>query len=575
MKRLYVGIACSPHDPAIAVVDDNGELVYAQSYERSVQSKRAWYTSPMSKEVLRRAIVPHLGANTRIVVASTWRLTGDLANPVAFLTQPERFASLDSFVSLALGALSNRAISYLQLRDMLVPQRVTPGMQFVGEAPELRCFDHHTTHAAYAAFTSPFREALCAVIDGWGEGSSTAFFHWADGKLTPVPSRSAAATPQASLGVYYSLLCDACGFDSLGGEEWKVMGLAAYGQFDPVVYSLLRPTIRVDDLQLVSACDDLSERWLRIGAHVGADAPPLAYANVAFTGQRVFEEVAAELLKNLRSRGLSRNLVLGGGCALNSLWNGRVVAATGFDSLFVPSAPADDGNAAGAAWLAYQQDYPDWRPAGLVHTPYLGDALDERTLRRAIEHGGLKPSVLGNKTISRRAAELLAEGRILGWAQGRAEFGPRALGNRSILADARRPDIKQVINTRVKFREEFRPFAPSILHERAGEFFEGYQESPYMDRTLKLRDDVRERVAGVVHEDGSGRLQTVKREWNPLFHELISEFDAITGVPMLLNTSFNVMGKPIIHSVEDAIAVYTTTGLDALVIGNWLFEKAA
>src|SRR5262249_54997606 len=170
-------------------------------------------------------------------------------------------------------------------------------------------------------------------------------------------------------------------------------------------------------------------------------------------------------------------------------------------------------------------------------------------------------------------ARLLAQGKLVAWMQGRAEFGPRALGNRSILADPRPAAMKDKINSLVKFREEFRPFAPSILHEFGPDYFENYQESPYMERTLRFRDEVKDRVPAVVHVDGTGRLQTVKREWNERFFKLIEAFRQITGVPLLLNTSLNVMGKPIVHSVEDALALFFTTGLDALAIGDYLIEK--
>jgi carbamoyltransferase len=171
------------------------------------------------------------------------------------------------------------------------------------------------------------------------------------------------------------------------------------------------------------------------------------------------------------------------------------------------------------------------------------------------------------------AARLLSEGKLIGWMQGRAEFGPRALGNRSILADPRRKDMKEKINGSVKFREEFRPFAPSILDEFGDQYFENYEFTPYMERTLRFRPEMRDRVPAVVHVDGTGRLQTVRKDWNKRFHDLLTEFNKLTGVPVLLNTSFNVMGKPIVHSVEDAVSVFLTTGLDALVIGDFLIAK--
>jgi carbamoyltransferase len=176
-------------------------------------------------------------------------------------------------------------------------------------------------------------------------------------------------------------------------------------------------------------------------------------------------------------------------------------------------------------------------------------------------------------TVHQEAARLLAEGKLVGWVQGSAEFGPRALGNRSILADPRPPDMKDKINSLVKFREEFRPFAPSILDEFGEEYFENYQVSPYMERTLKFKESAKKKVPAIVHVNATGRLQSVRREWNPRYYDLIKSFFELTGVPMLLNTSFNIMGKPIIHSVEDAIGLFYTTGLDALILEDYLIEK--
>jgi carbamoyltransferase len=207
-------------------------------------------------------------------------------------------------------------------------------------------------------------------------------------------------------------------------------------------------------------------------------------------------------------------------------------------------------------------------------SPYLGTMIDIPKLEKILGFGGIRFKKAADETaVCREAAELLAEGNIIGWVQGRAEFGPRALGNRSILTDPRPADMKDKINKRVKFREVYRPLAPSILHEFGDEYFEDYQESPYMERTLVFRKEVRDKVPAVVHENGTGRLQTVKAEWNPLYHRLIRSFYEKTGIPLVLNTSFNVMGKPIMHSVEDAITVLYTTGLDYLIIGNYILYK--
>ena len=279
------------------------------------------------------------------------------------------------------------------------------------------------------------------------------------------------------------------------------------------------------------------------------------------------------LLGNIHALGISDNLTLSGGCALNSAYNGQILDRLPYRALYVPSAPGDDGNAVGAALLGWHRDHPTTPRPPRRQTPYLGTRLKSDAVERLARDGGFARVRQLRGALYDEAARMLADGRLLGWVQGRAEFGPRALGNRSILGDPRSPGMKDLINSRVKFREGFRPFAPSILHEHGPEWFEHYQESPYMERTLRWRAEVADRVPAVVHADRTGRLQSVTLEGNPEFHALISAFYHLTGVPILLNTSFNVMGKPIIHTVEDAASVFVTSGLDGLVIGEYLFEK--
>jgi carbamoyltransferase len=277
------------------------------------------------------------------------------------------------------------------------------------------------------------------------------------------------------------------------------------------------------------------------------------------------------LLTETAAKSGSKNLVLAGGCALNSSFNGKILNGGPFQSLFVPSAPADDGNAIGAAWLAHGEDFPDWRaPKGPI-SPYLGSRVSTKDLDRI---AGWEPRLkrLGDGIVP-EAARLLAAGKLVGWVQGRAEFGPRALGNRSILADPRPANAKDQINAKVKLREPFRPFAPAILAEHGPDWFDDYQASPYMERTLRFREDKRALVPAVVHADGTGRLQSVTQEANPRFRALLEEFHQLSGVPLLLNTSFNVMGKPILHSVDDALSMFYTTGLDAVAIEDWLIAK--
>lgn len=249
-----------------------------------------------------------------------------------------------------------------------------------------------------------------------------------------------------------------------------------------------------------------------------------------------------------------------------------MLARAGFDALHVPSAPADDGNAVGAALLAWAQDHPAASlPRGFL-SPYLGSGVSTDTLERIAAN---EPRLrrMDEAALIEETARLLATGKLVGWVQGRAEFGPRALGNRSILADPRPAGAKAAINAKVKYREAFRPFAPAILAERGEDWFEDHQESPSMERTLRWREEKRALVPAVVHEDGTGRLQSVRRAWNPRFHALIEAFDRLTGMPVLLNTSFNIMGKPILHTAEDALLMFHTTGIDALVVEDWILVK--
>jgi carbamoyltransferase len=441
----------------------------------------------------------------------------------------------------------------------------------------VRKYNHHLTHAATAAYTSPFEEGACAVLDGYGEGSATACFSYKGGKLEEIHTIDPAKgnSDWGSLGLFYVHVCEACGFGQLTGEEWKVMGLAGYGRYDATLAELLRGILQPGHLR-IDFCheprlSELLQKLYELRRRKGES--PDKVAELACTGQRVFTEVLTDFLHQLHRETSSPNVILGGGCALNSSANGGIVDATPFESLHVFSAPADDGNAVGAALLAYYEDHPTERRRPNVQSPYLGSPLSEETLGNVVRFADSRKVTRWGRSAPRKAAELLAAGKIIGWLQGRAEFGPRALGNRSILADPRSPYVKDQINSRVKFREEFRPFAPSILHEFGGTFFESYQESPYMERTLRFKDAAAALVPGVVHVDGTGRLQTVKREWNQRFYELIFRFYELTGTPLVLNTSFNVMGKPIAHTVEDALAVLHTTGLDAVFLDDVLIEK--
>ena len=581
-RRCYLGLAATLHDPALAIVDQDGTPLFAEATERWVQRKRAFNMPPDPMGRVAEVVRGCCGADPEIVVALTW--SRGFHQRLRLLALAETPGA-----RLLLGPLVDRLLArrdhlvwplgrFRLLAQSMLASLTQAGVnsQWTSAARAVRHYDHHRTHAALC-LASPFERAACAVVDGFGEWTSTTGFVYDRGTLVPLRrQRARGSGRRASLGMFYAAICAACGFDPLQGEEWKVMGLAPYGNVDADIYGLVRPLLKVEGLQVVRGCSraEYARRLDRLRAVSRApDRPAREAADLARTGQHVFAELMTELLANLHRATACDDLVLAGGCALNSSWNGRVVADTPFRRLFVPSAPADDGAALGAALLAWSDDHPGARPDERVASPYLGSLPSAGTMADLARFGRLAGLRHLPGQVTRVAAELLSRGRIVGWMHGRAEFGPRALGHRSILADPRPPDMKDRINATVKFREEFRPFAPAILHEHGPDYFEDYEESRYMERALVFRSSVRDGVPAVVHVDGTGRLQSVRREWEPRFHELLSHFHELTGVPLLLNTSFNVMGRPIVHSVEDALGAFLTTGLDALVVDDWIVEK--
>jgi carbamoyltransferase len=576
-EKFYVGLGTSYHDPAIAVVDPEGEIVFAEASERAVGDKRAVGCAADLRETVGRIVTEHCDPHAEFVIAKSWsRRAAWTLDALALLgladheRLPTRRCSpsrllidrFDVYASLwkqhtanklsggnlaeALARLGNRRVSY------------------VG-------FSHHLTHAANGCYTSPFEHGACMVVDGQGEGGSISYYEYRDGRIRLLRRMRG---PQ-SLGLLYSLCTGLCGFDAPKGEDWKMMGLAPYGSLDPEIHHSLRSLVRMNGLTFSYPPAREVRRWVRDMSRWArpAGADPMAAADLAHTAQHFYGEVMDELLRGFHAMGVSENLVLVGGCALNSSYNGRIVGRTGFERLHVPSAPADDGNALGAAFLAHRRDHPDAPPPARLATPYLGSTISRRSLDVLLSLGRVTRARRFAGHMHDEAARLLAEGKVVGWIQGRAEFGPRALGNRSILADARPADVRERVNAVVKFREAFRPLAPAILDAHGRDWFEDYQASPYMERALRWRACARSRVPGVVHVDETGRLQSVRPEWNARLHDLLCAFHARTGVPILLNTSFNVIGKPIAHSLEDVLGVFCTTGMDALVVEDYVLEK--
>jgi carbamoyltransferase len=439
---------------------------------------------------------------------------------------------------------------------------------------------HHLAHAAGAYLSSGFEDAAILTCDGYGERTTTAWFRAKDRRIELIRE---IRFPH-SIGQFYSAVTQFLGFRP-DHDEWKVMGAAAYGDPRPY-YDALSRLIHYDE----TAEFELDLRYFR---HFDFDAPT-AYSpalserlgparhrdepmeqrhfDISAALQRITEEYLFTAVHWLKKQADTPNLCLSGGVIMNSVFNGRVASEGPFANVHVPFAADDSGNAIGAAlWLAAREGDRVSRVA--AGNPFIGRDFDETLIKAQLAAAKIearRPSDIVSAT-----AELIEQGKIVGWFQGRMEFGQRALGARSILADPRDAAMKDRINGAVKFREGFRPFAPAVLAEEAANWFVMPRPiaAPYMEKVLPVRPEKRSMIPAVVHADGSGRLQTVTKELNPLFHKLITAFGKRTNVPIVLNTSFNINDEPIVESPADAIRTFYSSGLDALAIGPFLLLK--
>lgn len=444
-----------------------------------------------------------------------------------------------------------------------------------GQTLTLDFFNHHECHAAGAFFLSNFERAAILTVDGYGERASTTIGR---GVGTHIETLREIEFPH-SIGSFYAAFTQYLGFRANNGEG-KVMGLASYGE--PRFYDAIRGMITLTpegfetDLSYFEYAMNRPRRYAKklvdlLGPErASEDALEARHKDIAASLQKVTEEVLIHLAVMARKLTGEKVLCLSGGVILNCVANTRIVQEAGFDDVYFMPASGDGGTSLGAALLASHHlcDVPRiTQPATDAHGPAFTDEEIEEALKKAAV------SFVRSDAISRDVATLLADGKIVGWFQGGAELGPRSLGHRSILADPGRAEMKDLLNRTVKFREEFRPFAPSVLADRCHEFFEGDTASPYMLLVLPTRASERERLPAVTHVDGGARVQTVHRDVDPTYWALIHALGELTGVPVVLNTSFNIRGEPIVHSVADALKCYFTTGIDALAIGPFLLRK--
>ena len=377
-----------------------------------------------------------------------------------------------------------------------------------------------------------------------------------------------------SLGLFYSQFTGYLGFQP-NSDEWKVMGLAPYGQpkiqLDAFIDTGASP-YRVHAKRIFG---NGRGQFSEMSAALGPQRMPESeiddrHKNIAYAVQDACEIAMMNVVRMAIEKTRCRNLCLAGGVALNSKANGKIAASGMVERIFVQPAASDDGVALGAA-LAPYLDRGGRLPNKAMRHAYLGPEFDGAAIETALRTYKLRYTPLNNP--AETAAELLSRGKILGWFQGRMEFGPRALGSRSILADPRDPEMNAKVNNAVKFREWWRPFAPSLKKEAAGEYLESGTDSPFMILTAQVRPEKRSVIPSVTHVDGSARPQTVEKEINPLYWHLLDEFEKRTGVPVIMNTSFNLRGEAIVHTPTDAVRTFYSSGMDALVIGNFLVEK--
>lgn len=456
---------------------------------------------------------------------------------------------------------------------------VTEMRQLRGGGATLHFLEHHPAHAASAFLCSPFEEAALLSIDYVGEWAAT----WCGAGRGATITRLRQINYPNSLGVFYSALTDYLGF-LRASDEYKVMGLASYGE--PSYYEQFKKVLRPDengDYRIDhrytawhylpgSRSGYFSARFIREFGPARRKGEPLTerHRNIAASAQRLLEDIVLSMAERLRRETGLSNLCLAGGVALNCSMNGRLKRESGFENIWVQPAAGDDGIAIGAALQLHHRYAGPARSFHMEHA-YWGPEAKDGEIRRCLEL--TKTPHSRSADIAADTAKLLADGKIVGWYQGRMEFGPRALGSRSILADPTRADMKDLLNTYVKFREEFRPFAPSVLAERASEYFEGCTDSPFMLFVYPVRPEKQAEVPAITHVDGTARVQTVTQRANPRYYALIRAFEALRGTPMVLNTSFNVMGEPIVHSPFDALKCFYSTGMDALALGDCLVVK--
>lgn len=583
---FILGISCFYHDSAAVLVKD-GEIVAAAQEERFSRKKHDFN-------------FPAQAINWCLKYAGISAQELDL---VAFYDKP--FIKFERILETSLTYAPAGISQFIQAMPLWLKQKLwTPDIirKELGFKGKILFFEHHQSHAASAFYPSPFQEAAVLTMDGVGEYDTTSF---GAGKGNDIELFFSLKFPH-SIGLLYSAFTYYAGFKVNSGE-YKLMGLAPYGS--PVYADLILKELvdlKTDgsfrlNMGYFGYCDSLRMINRRFEQLFGACArkPETKitqfYMDIAASIQKVTEEIILRICRYAHKVTGKENLCLAGGVALNCVANGRILRETPFKRLWVQPAAGDAGGALGAALLAWHKYAGNPRTADGVHdtqkSSYLGPRFSDPDIEEFLSKESVPYQKLQYSQIPEVVADLIASGKVIGWFQGRMEFGPRALGSRSIIGDARDQDMRSRMNLKIKFRESFRPFAPSVLLEKSQDWFDLDADSPYMLLVAPVRQEKRIKdgapagtgfdrlktkrslIPAVTHVDYSARVQTVKRVDNPLYYDTIDKFFRLTGCPVVINTSFNVRGEPLVESPQDALRCFMRTEMDYLVMGSFLLDK--
>jgi carbamoyltransferase len=563
MPTHVLGISCYYHDSAAALLRD-GQIVAACQEERLSRKKHdSDFPARAVKYVLREGgIGPEQLDAVGFYDKPLLKFERMLSTYIA--TFPRSFGSF------------RKAMPLWIHEKLWVPSLIRKELKPY-KGPILFA-EHHMSHAASCFLVSPFEEAAILTVDGVGEWATASF---GVGKGNDIQLFKEIRFPH-SLGLLYSAFTYYLGF-KVNSAEYKVMGLAPYGKpvhFDRIMKEMIHlnedGSFKLNmkyfsyDYGLTMTNGQFNEFF------AGPPRKPETWMterefDIAASVQKVCEEVVLRMVNYIHKETGLTNLCMAGGVALNCVANGRVIRETPMKNLFVQPAAGDAGGAVGVAHYLYNTLEKQPRGTAWTHA-YLGPEYKDAEIKEYLDGQGAKYRQLSAAELPRHTAELIAQGNVIGWYQGRMEFGPRALGGRSILADPRDPKMRDTLNMKIKFREGFRPFAPSVLADKASEWFDIDCDSPYMLLVAQVREGKR-LIPSVTHVDNSARLQTVTREESPLYYDLIKAFGDITGVPVIINTSFNVRGEPIVCTPHDAYLCFMRTNMDHLVLGSYLLDK--